>query len=177
MVFASHVRSRRARMHSSLPGAPPNCNIYPSGPMTFTLGPYTYTKPSGQIWTNSNLPGEGCDGPAAPNFNQIQFEWFGSWTQDPGAWNLFGGVLLAGYKDALHQDGTIPTVPTIVPGSTTGLNFYTATDGNFPTFQDVTSAPTAVPESGTLVMLSLGLAYGARRFRQHARPLTGRRRR
>src|SRR6478752_8506574 len=45
-------------VHSGLPGAPPDCNIYQSGPMTFTLGTFTYTKPSGQIWTNSNLPGE-----------------------------------------------------------------------------------------------------------------------
>ena len=156
-------------VHSSLPGAPAGCNIYQSGPTTFTLGAYTYTKPSGQIWTNSNLPGEGCDGPAAPNFNQIQFEWVGAWTQEPGAWNLFGGVLLAGYKDALHQDGTLPTVPSLVPGFTTGLNFYTSFDGNFPTFQDGTFAPTAVPEPGTLGMLGIGLAYGARRIRQRVR--------
>jgi PEP-CTERM motif len=155
------------------PGAPPgsNCNQYDMGPTTFVLGGYTYTNPGGTIWTNAMLPQIGCLN--APN-GAIVFEWFGNgsgWTQEPGAWNLNGpGFLLATYNDTFHTDGTLPTVPSQGPDTAfrPGLTFWDS-QATTNIFQAYPFTPTLVPEPGTLGMLGIGLAFGARRFRQRTR--------
>lgn len=158
----------------SAPGSPAslgapgsNCNIYPMGSTTFTLGTFTYTSTGGQIWTNSDLPGLGCS--PAPT-GAIQFEWGVTWTQEPGAWNLnvSSGLLMAGYTDAVQRDGLLPTVPSL-SGANSGLNFYDFLRGPRSQFQDHTFAPqladltpTPVPEPATLGLFGVGLAYWAR---------------
>lgn len=165
----------------SAPGSPAaigtpgsNCNVYPMGSTTFTLGTFTYTSTGGQIWTNSDLPGLGCS--PAPT-GTIQFEWGVTWTQEPGAWNLnvTSGLLMAGYTDAVQSDGFLPTSPTL-SGANSGLNFYDFFRGTRPQFQDHTFAPqladlnpTPVPEPATLGLFGVGLAYLARRRVQRLR--------
>lgn len=162
----------------SAPGTPAslaapgsNCNIYPMGSTTFTLGTFTYTSTGGQIWTNSDLPGLGCS--PAPT-GAVQFEWGVTWTQEPGAWNLnvSSGLLMAGYTDAVQSDGFLPTVPSL-SGASSGLNFYDFLSGPRSRFQDHTFAPqladltpTPVPEPATLGLFGVGLAYVARRVRR-----------
>jgi hypothetical protein len=153
----------------STPASP--CNIYNTGPTTFTLGSYTYTNPGGRIWTNAILPHVGCFSPAN---GAIVFEYgyTAPWTQEPGAWNLSYGLLFYQYVDTAHNDGTLPDVPSApgIDGPSTafapGLTFYTADSHIFPIFQGYPVSPTAVPEPSTVAMFSVGLAYGARRLRQ-----------
>ena len=148
-----------------------SCNIYPVSSATFTLGSFTYTNSGGQIWTNSNLPGSECTGSRA---GAIQFEFVRGWTQEPGAWNLNQGLLIAQYTDVVN-DGSLPASPNPRPDTVTGqLNFYDLFGlSPFPAFQDssftprlLVDNPTPVPEPGTMAMLGMGLALGARRWRR-----------
>lgn len=162
------------------PGVPPrslgsegwDCNIYNVGAVAvFQLGGFTYTQSGGQVFTNSILPVDNCrrTAPSLSPPGLIQFAWLGSWTQEPGSWNLNNGpkIFMAGYYDAVHQDGSLPTVPVVGPaGSFSGIEY----EGGGQLFEFYSSftphlveQPTAVPEPATLTMLGAGLALLARR--------------
>ena len=149
----------------SLPGTN-FCNVYPIGSTTFTLGGFTYTSSGGTITTNTFLY-LGCN--SIPQ-GDVEFEWGVPWIQEPGAWDLngSGGRLMAGYFDAI-SDGSLPIFPTI---QNEGIGVgYRATRTYLPLFHDYPFGPTSViPEPGTFAMLSLGLAYMARRRLLHTRP-------
>ena len=149
-----------------------DCNVYNVGAVAiFQLGGFTYTQAGGQVFTNSILPVDNCRS-TAPSWSPpglIQFAWLGSWTQEPGAWNLNNGpkIFMAGYYDAVHQDGSLPTIPAFGPGgSFSGIEYEGGGNlfGFYSSFNPhLVAAPTAVPEPATLTMFGAGLALLARR--------------
>jgi hypothetical protein len=145
----------------------PGCNVYDSGPATFQLGGFSYTRSSGQIFTNAGLPQSGCIGLLPEGeVGLIQF-WFnsGGWVSEPGAWALDAafGPLIAGYYDAVVKDGTLPTVPTFdTIGTFDGL-FQLDFDhlqefGGGPVHFQLVEQPTTVPEPATMTLMGAGLA-------------------
>lgn len=146
-----------------------DCNVYAGAAATFQLGGFTYTNSAGQIFTNSILPGSNCrsSDPSSPP-GMIQFAFLSPWTQEPGAWNLAGMFFVAGYYDGVHQDGSLPTVPNIIPGGV--YDGLMVTDNRAPSRQFTSSfeprlveQPTPVPEPATLTMFGAGLAMLVRR--------------
>jgi hypothetical protein len=134
----------------------------------FTLGGFSYA-PSGQIWTNSALPGDACS--PTPT-GRIQFELKPGQGLEPGAWNLTGGILIAEYTDIV-SDGTLPATPSPQLGRVNSLSFYDPSNLPFSTFQDRNFTPVRildnsapVPEPGTMAMMGIGLVLGARRWRR-----------
>lgn len=145
------------------------CNTFDAGATVFTFGGFTYRASSGQVFTNSALPGTNCTAPTG----MIQFNFYRQWTQEPGAWDLNLGALLPAYYDAVHSDGSLPTDPTFNPiqGVFAGLFWHDVTGNrDFQFYSGFTPSlaaqPTPVPEPGTLVLLGTGLAYAGRRRRR-----------
>ena len=149
-----------------------DCDVYDAGASAvFQLGAFTYTNSGGQIFTNAVLPFNNCRDVVASSSppGMIQFAWSSPWLSEPGAWNLNGMFFVAGYYDAVHQDGSLPTIPTVMPGGPyAGL--IVGNPGQVPGHQfasrfepQLIEQPTPVPEPATLTMLGAGLAMLARR--------------
>jgi hypothetical protein len=141
----------------------PGCNEYQTGPATFQLGDFSYTRSSASIFTNAGLLAFGCIGSLPEGeVGLIQFWFPGNWTEEPGSWSLngAGGPMIAGYYDQIVKDGTLPTVPA--PGGFGmfgGLNqfgFLQEFGGGSVNFQ-LLEQPTAVPEPATMTLLGAGL--------------------
>jgi len=143
----------------------PGCNVYGTGAATFKLGGFTYTRSSGEIYTNAGLPDVGCFGGLPEGeAGLIQFFFGNGWNEEPGAWSLNDpfGVLIAGYYDLNIKDGTLPTVPVFDPngGMFGGLMFRSPEnqfDGGAVRFELV-EQPTPVPEPATMTLMGAGLA-------------------
>ncbi|HYB93603.1 MAG TPA: PEP-CTERM sorting domain-containing protein [Vicinamibacterales bacterium] len=166
------------RLPGSVPGG--ECYTYSTQSTTFTLGGFTYSRGPGKIWTNSNLPGQGC---SSAQTGRIQFEFVGGWIQEAGAWNLNQFIFLPYYTDVV-RDGSLPRTPTPV-GSVDALDFWGGfADGRpFIAFQDaqftpalLDDQPAPVPEPATIAMMGVGLAWGIgrsqRRRKKSEHPLS-----
>jgi hypothetical protein len=153
----------------------PGCNEYASGAASLVLGGYTYTQPSGKIYTNAVLPAYGCTPASFPDSppGLIAFTWGPNWTQEAGAWNLNDpfALLVAGYYDLNAKDGSLPYVPVLDPngGQFHGLDFnHLYNDMGFGgAFEpQALEQPTPVPEPATMAMMAAGLAALAARRRR-----------
>lgn len=150
------------------------CNVYNvNAALTFQLGGFTYTATGGSVYTNSVLPVDNCRStfPSSPP-GAIQFIWGGVRSTDPGAWNLSypPEIFMLGYYDLVHQDGSLPLLPTVgPPGIFAGLEYETdLTEIRSRFVPHLVEQPTAVPEPATLTMLAAGLAVLARRRRKRS---------
>ena len=144
----------------------PGCNVYDSGPATFQLGGFTYTRSAGEIYTNAGLPAFGCIGFLPEGeVGLIQFWFGGGWIEEPGAWSLNAafGPMVAGYYDRNVKDGTLPTVPTFdsigMFGGLQQLGLDRLQEfGGGPVHFQLVEQPTAVPEPTTMTLMGAGLA-------------------
>lgn len=146
------------------------CNVYDvDASLTFQLGSFTYTASGGSVFTNAILPVDNCwsSAPSLTRAGSIQFMFGGLSSADPGAWNLNypPQILILGYYDLAHQDGSLPLSPTVGPGGNfAGLEFETSLTAIRARFvPHLVEQPAAVPEPATLTMLGAGLALLARR--------------
>lgn len=142
----------------------PGCNEYDSGAATFELGGFSYTRSSGNIYTNAGLLDFGCIGSLPEGeVGLIQFWFPGDWIEEPGSWSLngAGGPMVAGYYDQNVKDGTLPTVPAFHSiGMFGGLYQFGFLQefGSGPVHFQLVEQPTAVPEPATMTLMGAGLA-------------------
>lgn len=138
---------------------------------TFTLGTTTYSMAGGSngVYTNSLLPASNCvvgePGMGDHDPGAIEF-WMFPRPDADDPWRLSEPpfYLLARYDDLAHEDGTIPTIPTFLrPGFLLIENWGFEIEGPFAPMATNVSQPTPVPEPGTMALLGVGLALGARR--------------
>lgn len=138
---------------------------------TFTLGgaSYSMTGGSNAVYTNSRLPGSNCvvgePGMGDNDPGAIEFWMFPQPVGDD-PWRLSEPpfYLLARYDDLLHEDGSIPIIPTYArPGFLLVENWGYEIEGPFSPVRTSVEQPTPVPEPGTLTLMTVGLALAARR--------------
>jgi len=140
----------------------PHCYSYATGAAALTIGGFSYSNSSGNVFTNFQFPDVGCTESVLPSEpGLVTFLFLGPWSQQPGAWNLNGlaSAFSVSYYDLLAVNGTLPTAPTINPNLSAydGIKLDLTTGSrNSQLFSEF--APSAVPEPGTMAMLGIGLA-------------------
>lgn len=136
---------------------------------SFSLGGASYGL-TGGVYTNAFLPESNCySGPLQPP-GGIEF-FLGTIADGGDPWYLNQGPRFLDllYFDGLHQDGTLPTTPTIT-GPFNELLFRNelfSFGGSFVP-RAVVEQPTPVPEPGTMALVGIGLALAARQRRRRA---------
>ncbi len=130
---------------------------------TLNIGGASYSL-AGNAFTNSQLPGTNCSPGAYTAPGAIEF--FMSTTplgadvlnleQPPRFLKLL-------YFDAVRQDGTFPSTPTV--GGPFNHLYFQNMFFNFsgPFVPSAVTQPTPIPEPGTMALVGIGLAFAARR--------------
>lgn len=142
------------------------CSITPvSG--VFSLGSADYPLADSYVFTNALLPITSCT--SVPS-GTIDFFLFLSHPEAGDSYGLLGShFLLASYIDLLHRDGTLPTTPVYSqPGFLVYRSDHLRFGGDFS--PGAVEQPVPVPEPGTMVLVSMGLAWIARQRWSAARP-------